>query len=67
MISEVEDEGNAIEMRPMASIISDHSLESQSEVRVNPAPLEPITESEGEMNYEEKQSKSNWTSLMNRI
>ena len=58
MISEVEDEGNAIEMRPMASITSDHSLESQSEVRVNPAPLEPITESEGEGNYEEKQSKS---------
>ena len=25
---------------------------------MNPAPLEPITESEGEMNYEEKQSKS---------
>ena len=58
MISEVEDEGNANEMRPMASITSDHSLESQSEVRVNPAPLEPITESEGEGNYEEKQSKS---------
>ena len=58
MISEVEDEGNANEMRPMASITSDHSLESQSEVRVNPAPLEPITESEGEGNYEEKQYKS---------